>query len=183
MQFDKETYLKYNEVYNSFPLIQSPCPVAEYEYAVSSVPFILEVNGSVFKGYRIGEYESFESEKVIEKLTLLVLTNDKDSEETASVNSRNFPYLTAQGYFKVSSNEYDWVFSASPDGFSSLLVNMKLFDLRFGETVIIYPQSDKSFLYEQIKDSPNNYQDFEDFKKMIMNHPKVKNQLLSEKNG
>lgn len=59
---------------------------------------------------------------------------------------------------------------------------MKLFDLRFGETIIIYPQTDKSFLYEQIIDSPNNYGNFEDFKKSIMNNPKVKKQLISEKN-
>ena len=59
---------------------------------------------------------------------------------------------------------------------------MKLFDLRFGETVIIYPQTDKSFFYEQIKDSPNNYGNFEYFKESIMNNPKVQKQLTSEKN-
>ena len=74
------------------------------------------------------------------------------------------------------------MFTASPDGFSTLLLNMKLFDLRFGETVIIYTQSDKSFLYKQIKDSPNNYGNFDDFKKSVMNNQKVEKQLISEKN-
>jgi hypothetical protein len=136
----------------------------------------------VFKGVRIGEYENPESEKIIDKLTLMILTNDKYAEESTLVDSRNYPYLTAQGIFKVANNEFDWVFSVSPDGFSTLILNMKLFDLRFGETIVIYPQEDKSFLYEQIKDSPNNYGKFEEFKNMIMSNPKVKNQLNSNKN-
>ena len=179
---DIETYIKYSEIFNSYPLNKSPFPVAEYDYAVSSIPFSIELDSTIFKGVRIGEYENPESEEIIDKLTLLILTNDRNSEETTLVDSRNYPYLTAQGIFKVANNEFDWVFSASPDGFSTLIINMKLFDLRFGETVIIYPQSDKSFLYEQIKDSPNNYGNFEDFKKSVMNNPKVEKQLISEKN-
>lgn len=179
---DIETYNKHSEIFKSYPLNKSPFPIAEYDYAVSSIPFVIEFDSVVFKGVRIGEYENPESEYIIDKLTLLILTNDKDSEENTWVDSRNYPYLTAQGRFKVTNNEFDWVFSASPDGFSTLLFNMKLFDLRFGETIIIYPQIDKSFLYQQIKDSPNSYGNFEDFKRTLINNPKVKNQLNSEKN-
>lgn len=170
---DIETYAKYAEIFKSYPLNKSPFPVSEYDYAVSSIPFTIEKNGTIFKGVRIGEYENPESEKIIDKLTLLILTNDKNSEENTLVESRNFPYLTAQGTFKIPNNTYDWVFSASPDGFSTLIINMKLFDLRFGETIIIYPQDDKSFLYDQIKDSPNNYTTFDDFKKAIINKIKI----------
>lgn len=179
---DIETYNKFSEIFKRYPLNKSPFPVAQYDYAVSSIPFSIEIDTTIFKGVRIGEYESPESEKIINKLTLLILTNNKNAEETTLVDSRNYPYLTAQGTFKVPNNEFDWVFSASPDGFSTLLLNMKLFDLRFGETIIIYPQKDNSFLYEQIKDSPNNYENFEDFKKSIMNIPKVNKQRISEKN-
>jgi hypothetical protein len=179
---DIETYNKYSEIFQNYPLNKSPFPVAEYDYAVSSIPFVIELDAVVFKGVRIGEYENPESEKIIDKLTLMILTNDKYAEESTLVDSRNYPYLTAQGIFKVANNEFDWVFSVSPDGFSTLILNMKLFDLRFGETIVIYPQEDKSFLYEQIKDSPNNYGKFEEFKNMIMSNPKVKNQLNSNKN-
>jgi hypothetical protein len=179
---DIETYNKYSEIFQSYPLNKSPFPVTEYDYAVSSIPFVIELDSVVFKGVRIGEYENTESEKIIDKLTLLILTNDKDAEESTLVDSRNYPYLTAQGIFKVTNNEFDWVFSASPDGFSTLILNMKLFDLRFGETIIIYPQTDKSFFYEQIKDSPNNYANFEDYQKSVIANPKVKKQLISEMN-
>ena len=171
---DIETYNKYSDIFNSYPLNKSPFPVAKYDYAVSNIPFTVEKDSLIFKGVKIGEYENPESEKVIDKLTLLILTNDKDSEENTLVESRNYPYLTAQGIFKVSNNDFDWVFSASPDGYSTLLINMKLFDLRFGETIIIYPQMDKSFLYDQLEESPNNYENFEDFKKVILNNLKSK---------
>lgn len=171
---DVETYNTYTDIFQSYPLNKSPFPVAEYVYAVSCIPFVIEKDSSVFKGVRIGKYENPEGETIIDKLTLIIFTNNIDAMETALVDSRNYPYLTAQGLFKVTNNEIDWVFSASPDGFSSLILNMKLFDLRFGETIIIYPQKDKSFLYDRIKNSPNNYENFDDFKILVINNPKVK---------
>lgn len=88
---DIETYNQYAEIFQSYPLNKSPFPVAEYDYAVSSIPFVIEQDGYLFKGVRIGEYKSPSSEEVVEKLTLLVLTNDKDSEESILVDSRNYP--------------------------------------------------------------------------------------------
>lgn len=179
---DIETYEKYADVFLSYPLNKSPFPVAEYDYAVSSLPFTIKIDQSILKGVSIGEYENPESEKIIDRLTLMILTNDEDAEETTLVESRNYPYLTAQGIFKTADNEFDWVFAYSPDGYSTLLLNMKLFDLRFGETIIIYPQKDKSFLYDQINDSPNHYENFEDFRDSILKLPRVQNQLISAKN-
>ena len=171
---DLENYQKFKEIFQSFPLNKSPFPVAEYDYAVASTPFMIELDTLIFKGVSLGEYENPESEKIIYKLSLLVLTNDKNTQENTLVESRNYPYLTAQGTFEVEKNSLDWVFTASPDEYSTLLVNMKLFDLRFGETIIIYPQKDESFLYDQVKDSPNNYENIEDFKKAVLNHLKVR---------
>jgi hypothetical protein len=168
-QQDVETYNKYIEIFQCYPLNKSPFPVATYDYAVASIPFTIEVNKTVYKGVRIGEYLTPESDTLINKLTLLILTNGKDLEDNTLVESRNYPYLTAQGTFEVENNEFDWFFLASPDGFSSLILNMKLFDLRFGETVVIYPQNDNSFLYNQINDSPNNYESFEEFKERVLN--------------
>ncbi|SFT39951.1 hypothetical protein SAMN05216474_0345 [Lishizhenia tianjinensis] len=171
---DLENYQKFKEIFQSFPLNKSPFPVAEYDYAVASTPFMIELDTLIFKGVSLGEHENPESEKIIYKLSLIVLTNDKNTQENTLVESRNYPYLTAQGTFEVEKNSLDWVFTASTDGYSTLLVNMKLFDLRFGETIIIYPQKDESFLYDQVKDSPNNYENFEEFKKAVLNHLKVR---------
>jgi len=176
---DIETYTKYSSIFKSYPLNKSPFPVAKYDYAVYSTPFTIHSEEIFIKGVQIGEYETLNSETEIEKLTLLILANNEEIKENTLVDSRNYPYLTAQGVFKVSNNEIDWVFSASPDGFSFLLVNMKLFDLRFGETIVIQPQENKSFFYKQINDSPKNYENFEAFKKSIINRIKRGNFHLS----
>ena len=165
---DIDTYHKYAEIFKSYPLNKSPFPVAEYDYAVSNVPFSFESGNFNFKGIRIGECLDPDCQKVATKLTLMISDKDRKAEETTLVDSRNSPYLTAQGTFQLEENKYDWVFSASPDGFSTLILNMKLFDLRFGETIIIYPQEDNSFFYNQLNDSPDNYEKLEGFEKSIL---------------
>ncbi|ESU29717.1 hypothetical protein FLJC2902T_01910 [Flavobacterium limnosediminis JC2902] len=178
---DIATFEKYAEALSIYPLNKTPFPVAEYDYAVASTPITVKVKNYLFKGVRIGEYENPESEVVKDALTLLVLTNDANAEESTLVESRNFPYLTAQGFFKTADNKFDWVFSKSPDGFSTLLFNMKLFDLRFGQTIVIVPQKDKSFVYCQINDSPENYKNQEEFNLSISENSKIRD-LLSRKN-
>ncbi|RFC55534.1 hypothetical protein [Brumimicrobium aurantiacum] len=167
-QQDLDVYAQFNEVLNSYPLNKSPFPVAKYDYAVSSLPFTIESEKGNFKGVRIGEVVNENSEDVKVRLTLMVLTKDQNATENTVVESRNYPYLTAQGIITCYENTFDWVFSASPEDYAHLLVNMKLFDLRFGETIIIYPQENNAFYYDQIKDSPNNYDDFEMFKKKVL---------------
>lgn len=164
---DIETYNQYIGIFEQYPLNNFPFPVADYDYAVYSNPFTLETDSYIFKGIQVGEYKNTNSDSIITKLTLIVLTNDDQIEPETFIDSRNFPYLTAEGNFRVLKQNFEWVFQATPDGFSSLFFSMKLFDLRFGQTIIIYPQEDNSFLYEQIDDSPDNYPKFEEFTKMI----------------
>lgn len=165
---DIETYNKYAEIFESYPLSNYPFPVADYDYAVYSNPFTIQIDSFIFKGIQIGEYTSPESDSITTKLTLIVLTNNDNIEPESFVDSRNYPYLTAEGTFSVSKkNNFKWVFQSTPDGFSSLFFSMKLFDLRFGETIVIYPNKDHSFLYEQLDASPNNYSNFDDYLKSI----------------
>lgn len=151
--------------------------MATYDYAVSYRPFTIQLTEKKGIGIRIGECEDEDCEKITDKLTLLLLTEDKNAEEKTLVESRNYPYLTAQGSIKSFEDTFDWVFSATPDGFSSLVINMKFFDIRFGETIIIYPQENNSFFYEQLKISPNNYEKFEDFKNSILSSKIVQKHL------
>jgi hypothetical protein len=178
---DIETYKKYAEILQGYPLNKSPFPVATYDYAVSSTPFDFKFDDLIFKGISIGEFENPKSENIINKLTLMVLTNDDNAEESSLVESRNYPYLTAQGYFKFKNHQYDWVFASSPDGYSTLILNMKLFELRFGETILIFPQEDQSFHYLQLEETPADYDSFDAFTKTISNDPKVLERLGSMK--
>lgn len=134
----------------------------------------------VFKGIQIGEYKDSNSDSLTTKLMLIVLTNNDTVEPESFVDSRNYPYLTAEGNFNLPQNEFKWIFSSTPDGFSNLFFSMKLFDLRFGETVMIYPQKDNSFLYEQIDESPNNYSKLEDYIKRIKENKRNLNRLKQQ---
>lgn len=160
---DIETHNKYAKVFEEYPLNNYPFPVADYDYAVYSNPFTIKKDSLIFKGIQVGEYKNSESEEIITKLVLLVLTNNDKIEPETFIDSRNFPYLTAEGNFPFSDKNYYWVFQSTPDGFTSLFFSMKLFDLRFGQTVVIYPNSDHSFFYDQINESPNNFSKFDDY--------------------
>jgi len=161
---DLTTYIKHKEIFQSFPLNKSPFPVATYDYAVGSIPFSITVDSTVFKGIHIGEYANFESDDLNIKLTLLIQADGKFIDENTLVESRNYPYLTAQGTFNFTNNHYDWIFTSNPDGCSTLLLNMK----RFGETIIIYPQDDLSFYYDQIEDSVNLYDNKEEYQSKLI---------------
>lgn len=174
---DIETYTKYTDIFETYPLSNHPFPVADYDYAVYSNPFTLNIDSFIFKGIQIGEYINPDGDSITTKLTLIVLTNNDKAEPESFVDSRNYPYLTAEGNFNVSQNNFKWVFQSTPDGFSCLFFSMKLFDLRFGETIIIYPNKDHSFFYEQLEKSPNNYSTFEDYLKSIKSNKRNSERL------
>ncbi len=179
---DIDTYQQFADIFQSYPLNKSPFPVAEYDYAVSSIPFTTTINQSIFKGIRIGEYVNPETDEIRDKLTLLVLTNNDTSSVEVLVESRNYPYLTAEGRFLAEQHILEWVFNASPDGYATLMVNMKLFDLRFGETIIIFPQTNQSFLYHQLELSTNQFDDFKAFENQLKADSNIQKQLKSEGN-
>lgn len=152
---DIATYEAFGEYFRIYPLNKSPFPVATYDFAVYSEPFTQLTDSINYTGVRIGEYESMDSEEKINKLNLLIASKEDGVVENTFVDSRNYPYLTAQGVFSHPETQFDWVFSSSPDGYAMLMVNMKLFDLRFGNTVVIYPQKNGAFYYKQTDKSPD----------------------------
>jgi len=164
---DIASYNKFSNIFDRYPLNNYPFPVANYDYSVYSNPFTIKKDSLIFKGILIGDYKKPESDQTTVKLSLIVLTNNDSTEAESFVNSRNFPYLTAEGSFNLDQARYKWVFSATPDGFSSLFFSMKFFDLRYGQTIVIYPQADQSFFYMQLNESPSNYTNFDDYIKKI----------------
>lgn len=165
---DIQIHAKHTEVFQQYPLNNYAFPVSDYDYTFYSNPFTIQSDSLIFKGIQIGEYIDPDSDSIITKMTLIVLTNDNRIEPETFVSSRKYPYLKAQGTFSLPLQNYEWFFQATRDGFSSLFFSMKLFDLRFGQTIVIYPQKDQSFLYVQIDESPDHYSNFEDYKDKIM---------------
>lgn len=79
---------------------------------------------------------------------------DKYTHISSHVISRNHPHYIGQGFFKTKNNKIDYTAFITADRNSYAIVNMRLFDLNLGRTVLIAPQKDKSLRSLQIN-SPN----------------------------
>lgn len=149
---------------NTRPMNSLAFPVEEYEYYVFSQPFNFQVSESHFSGISFGENIGGKNGQFIFKheLTLIFYTGATDYQINGEVSSRNFPYLTVQGQLELN-NTYDFIGIKSPQDSGYLLVNLKSFDLRFGQTVLIFPNDDNSFLYLQSTEKPETGEDLEEF--------------------
>lgn len=146
---DRTTYHVYKEQLADYPLTLSAFPVVYYEYAVHSEWSPLYINGHAFIAVNIGDYPDFHSDSTRIACRLFFQVDSLPTTENSFIQSRNWPYLTAQGRFTVAKFPFDWVFLEAPDGNAYLMVNMKLFDLKNGQTVVIFPKEDGSFSYKQ----------------------------------
>ncbi len=61
----------------------------------------------------------------------------------------------------------------SPENSGYLIVNLKSFDLRFGETVIIFPNKDNSFYYLQLDEKPSVNEKSEKFIERIKKDKRI----------
>ena len=149
---------------NTEPLSSLAFPVAEYEYYVFNKLFNFKIADAHFSGISVGENTGGKVDKFIFKheITLIFYTGNQDYQINGDVSSRNYPYLTVQGELQLN-NLYDYVGVKSPEGTGYLLVNLKSFDLRFGQTVIIFPNGDNSFYYLQSSEKPLSDEKFTDF--------------------
>lgn len=139
----------------SEPLKSLAFPVEKYDYYVFNTPFNFTIGNDNFSGITFGENTGGKENKFILKaeLTLIFYTRDKQMQLNGDVSSRNYPYLTIQGQAEII-NQFDYVGIKSPENSGYLIVNLKSFDLRFGETVIIFPNKDNSFYYLQLEEKP-----------------------------
>ena len=159
---------------NSKPINALAFPVEKYEYYVFSKPFNFEINNSHFSGISFGENTGGKEDKFIFKheLTIIFYTKAKIYQVNGEVSSRNFPYLTIQGQLELN-NTYDFVGIKSPEDSGYLIVNLKSFDLRFGQTIIIFPNDDNSFIYLQSIEKPIMEEDFNDFINRVKNDNRI----------
>jgi hypothetical protein len=163
---------------NSKPINSLAFPVEKYEYYVFNKPFNFEIGKERFSGISFGENTGGKEDKFIFKheLTLIFYTRTKDYQVNADVSSRNFPYLTIQGQLELN-NVYDFVGVKSPENAGYLIVNLKSFDLRFGQTVIIFPNDDNSFFYLQFVEKPNTGEDFNEFLNRLKSDSRIKEMI------
>jgi hypothetical protein len=160
---------------HAIPMHSSAFPVEKYEYSVFSKPFDFKIDTHNFSCISLGENISDKTGKKFDfkyEINLIFYTGSKTHTIEHDISSRNYPYFTTQGTVKLN-NIYDFVCVKSPDNSGFMLVNLKAFDLRFGLTIIIFPNSDNSFHYLQFKENPKNNEDFNSFLNGVKSNPKM----------
>ena len=82
---------------------------------------------------------------------------------SSHVISRNNPHYIGEGMFKTTHNKIDYTAFVTAARNSYAIVNMRLFDLSLGKTILIAPQKDKSLRSLQINSPNPSYQEIDLF--------------------
>lgn len=163
---------------NSKPLNSLAFPVEKYEYYVFNKPYNFNIERNTFSGISFGENIGGKEGKFNFKyeINLIFYTRTKSYQIEGDVSSRNYPYLTIQGSLDLA-HKFDFVGTKSPDETGFLIINMKTFDLRFGKTILIFPNSDNSFYYLQLEENPNSNDEFDNYLKRLGSNSEIKEMI------
>ena len=108
---------------------------------------------------------------------IVVLTDTIDLKNynlsSSYVISRNHPDYIGQGMFKTKKSKIDFVAFTTIDDNSYAIVNMRLFDLKFGKTILIAPQTDKSLRSLQVEMPIIEFEELEGYMSNLLNKKKV----------
>lgn len=145
------------------PITKIPFPVAHYGpgyqgYAAKGLS--VEIDNKTIKGGSFAvstNINSIEPKHNPDKsniifFNILVLTDQPDSENVSlNVSSRNYPHHTCQGRMTTSIGNVDWFAMHLASGVKFATVNTKYFNLEFGQTILVAPQSDGSLRFKQVR--------------------------------
>lgn len=140
----------------------------------------------VFNSYFIGNspfYKKDQRDRVF--FTIITVVDSVDTNNfvpgMALMSSRNHPDYGGEGSIITKTNRIDYVTFTTPDKGSFAIVNMRLFHLEHGDTIIVTPQKDGSLRSLQIKgDRVNNEQVFESVKNSILKREDVIEFILAD---
>ncbi|NER11761.1 hypothetical protein [Muriicola jejuensis] len=132
------------------PMPLTAYPVESYKFNVASSIIKFKIGEHHFTGISFGENvpDAEGNYSPNYKANVIFYTGNAYESLPNLVNSRNAPYLTFQG--SMGNSKFLGLYS--PDGSGYVFVNMKLFDLRFGKTVIIFQKENEWFYYLQTED-------------------------------
>ncbi len=143
---------------HSFPIQIGTFPVAYYKSPGNgSAPLEFIINGKKLSGQAVfvfkGEQNSslFKSENRITEVPFIILTTHASDIGPSWVTSRNHPNYLAEGRIPIKSITIDWLSMQLADRTAYAIVNMRLFDLRFGRLVIVAPQPDNTLRFLQVE--------------------------------
>ncbi len=103
---------------------------------------------------------------------ILVLTDFIDTTDythtSSEIISRNHPDYIGQGFYLLKNNRVDYMAFIAANRDAYAVVNMRLFDLTLGKTILIAPQKDKSFRSMQIKSPKLSSETIESYTKQLI---------------
>lgn len=108
---------------------------------------------------------------------IIVLTDTVDTVNYSHVGSeiisRNHPNYIGQGFYKTKSEKIEYIAFQTADRHAYALVNMRLFDLSHGRTILIAPQKDRSIRSKQINTPILSSEEIETFTDSLVKVPRV----------
>ena len=116
---------------------------------------------------------------------IIILTDLVDtvnySHSSSQVLSRNHPDYIGQGSFKTKNNKIDYLAFITANRNSYAVINMRLFDLQMGKTILIAPQTDKSFRSLQIKSPQLTKDELDEYTEKLLTQNEIRD--FFTKNG
>ena len=136
----------------AFPVMryQGSGGVSSHHFSVGDAAF---AGSSFFIGKNDHNNQLYEGEDVQRSFFTILTQVDAsyDSDQTASsILSRNHPDYVGQGCLKTHGLSVEYLAFSEGDDPAHALVNMKLFDLAEGNTILLAPQADGSFRVKQV---------------------------------
>lgn len=109
---------------------------------------------------------------------IIVLTDTVDtvmySHVGSEIISRNHPNYIGQGFYKTKSQKIEYIAFQTADRRAYAMVNMRLFDLSLGRTILIAPQTDQSLQSKQINAQILSSEEIETFTDSLVKVPQIK---------
>ncbi|MDW9381820.1 hypothetical protein [Chryseobacterium sp. JV558] len=118
--------------------------------------------------------------------TILVLTDFIDDKEYTSskmqIVSRNFPDVIGQGFVKTSNNRIDFSAFTTLEKEEFAIVNLKLYNLKYGHIILIAPQKDGSLRSLQINNTTDlTSETLKSYMEQLIQQPEVFSFFINEK--
>ena len=143
-----------------------PSPVAHYDTPGGSLRNLsIEIEGKTLTGYSVGWGRGAFNEHQFDDpgatwrtyLSILILTDREEPKDRAAhIVSRNHPHYLASGTQRTSVGDIDWLHLALAGGEDVAVVSGRVFDLAFGNVILVAPHQDGSVRYLQWFDDPGD---------------------------
>ena len=141
-----------------------------YEYKIDDKTILFNsflAGANVFNKNQLGDNHKNEIFFHVVVLTDFVDTVDY-SHCMTEVLSRNHPDYIGQGFYRTRNNRIDYAAFITADRDAYAIVNMRLFDLTKGKTILIAPQKDGTFRTLQIPSPRLSSMEIEDYTKTLL---------------